>query len=97
MLKKQLKAQYAEASIKWQEVGEDGTKYALLDGRREAGTFSYAFFIPAGFWDPPHQHSSNARIFVSKGCLELAYGDDIASNGLEATKSVIYLVMESTV
>ena len=38
-------------TIAWQELGADGTRYALLEGRRDqAGEpFSYAFFIPAGF------------------------------------------------
>ena len=75
--------QIAEALITWQEVGEDGTRYALLEGKRGAGTFSYAFFIPAGFWDPPHQYSSDAKVFVVKGCLELSYGDDASKEGLK--------------
>jgi len=69
-------------SIDWQDVGEDGTKYALLEGKRDAGLFSYAFFIPAGFWDPPHWHSSDARVFVAKGCLKLAYSEDIKDGAL---------------
>lgn len=65
------------AGIAWTEVAEDGTKYALLEGVRdkEGGVFTYAFSIPAGFWDPPHWHTQTARVFVAKGTLELGYGD----------------------
>ena len=64
-------------TIEWQEVGTDGTRYALLEGRRDrAGeAFSYAFFIPGDFWDAPHWHTADARVFVVSGCLRLAYGN----------------------
>jgi quercetin dioxygenase-like cupin family protein len=62
--------------IVWQQVNADGTKYALLEGRRdEPGVaFTYAFFIPAGVWDGPHSHSADARVVVVKGRLKLGYG-----------------------
>jgi hypothetical protein len=43
-------------AIPWGETAPDGTRYALLEGRRDApGTaFTYAFSIPPGFWDAPH-------------------------------------------
>ena len=64
-------------SIPWQSVAANGTKYALLEGRRDihGGAFTYAFFIPAGVWDTPHWHSSTARVVVLKGALGLGYGD----------------------
>jgi quercetin dioxygenase-like cupin family protein len=64
-------------SISWQDIGADNTRYALLEGNRDAGMFIYAFFMPANFWDPPHWHSSDARVFVAQGCLKLAYSSDI--------------------
>lgn len=66
---------WSPANIPWQEIGADGSKYALLEGRRdEPGVaFTYAFFLPAGFWDAPHWHSADARIFVISGRLKLAY------------------------
>jgi quercetin dioxygenase-like cupin family protein len=69
-------------SIPWQEIGADGTKYALLEGRRDkAGeAFTYAFFIPAGFWDAPHWHTADARVFVARGKLKLAYGTSFDRN-----------------
>lgn len=38
-------------TIAWQERGADGTRYALLEGRRDEpdSAFTYAFFILAGF------------------------------------------------
>ena len=50
-------------SLEWQDIGVDGTKYALLEGRRDlpGEGFTYAFFIPAGFWDPAHWHTADAR------------------------------------
>lgn len=43
-------------SIPWGDTAPDGTKYALPEGRRdfEGELFTYAFFIPAGFWDAAH-------------------------------------------
>lgn len=36
--------------IPWQTQGSGGTRFALLEGRRDqaGAAFSYAFFIPAG-------------------------------------------------
>lgn len=67
-------------AISWQEVGSDGTKYALLEGNRDTAgkLFTYAFFLPAGFWDPPHWHTTDARIIVMQGALHLAYNNDFA-------------------
>lgn len=64
-------------AIPWQEEASDGTKYALLEGSRDvAGSpFSYAFFIPRGFWDPPHRHTADARVFVASGTLYLGEGE----------------------
>ncbi len=62
--------------IPWGEPAADGTRYRLLEGARESGTFSYAFFIPAGTWDPAHWHSQDARVFVAQGELRIGYGLD---------------------
>jgi quercetin dioxygenase-like cupin family protein len=61
--------------IPWQEIAADGSKYALLDGDKAAGVFAYAFFLPAGLWDPPHWHTQDSRVFVATGTLQLGYGD----------------------
>lgn len=63
-------------TIPWQTIGANGTRYALLEGHREAPgqPFTYAFAIPAGVWDAPHRHSTTARVFVASGTLRLGYG-----------------------
>jgi len=64
-------------TIAWQEIAPDGTRYALLEGRRDVPrvAFTYAFFIPAGFWDPAHWHTADARVAVLRGTLFLGYSD----------------------
>jgi uncharacterized RmlC-like cupin family protein len=63
--------------LPWGEAAPDGTKYALLEGRRDVagGLFTYALFIPAGFWDAARWHSQDARVLVLSGALCLGYGD----------------------
>lgn len=63
-------------TIQWQETYEDGTRYAVLEGRRDVPgqAFTYAFFIPRGYWEH-HWHSSDARIVVLSGALRVAYGE----------------------
>lgn len=82
-------------NIKWQEFSEDGTKYALLEGRRDiAGeAFTYAFFIPAGFWDPAHWHTADARIVVLKGTLYLGYGEQHDDEQLIAFPTGSYVLV----
>jgi quercetin dioxygenase-like cupin family protein len=62
-------------TIQWQETNPDGTKYSVLQGRRDVPgeAFTYAFFIPAGYWEH-HWHSADARVAVMKGELQIAYG-----------------------
>ncbi len=74
-------------AIPWGETAADGTRYALLEGRRDVAgePFSYAFFIPAGFWDAPHWHTQDARVLVLSGALHLGYGDH-----LEREAAVVY-------
>jgi hypothetical protein len=73
-------------SFEWQDIGADGTKYSLLEGRRDipGEGFTYAFFIPAGFWDPVHWHTADARVVVLKGTLYLGYGTEMDHSKLEA-------------
>ena len=82
-------------TIPWQEIDPAGTRYALLEGSREraGAVFSYAFFIPAGFWDPPHWHTADARIFVARGTLQLAYGDRMDPATAEAFPAGSYLLV----
>jgi hypothetical protein len=77
--------------IPWTEISPDGSKYALLEGSREHGIFSYAFFIPADFWDAPHWHTQDARVFVVSGALQLGYGQTHDPSQLETYKAGSYL------
>jgi hypothetical protein len=63
-------------AIAWDAPASDGTRYALLSGRRDVSgeRFVYAFAIPAGFWDPPHVHSADAHVTVVRGALHLGFG-----------------------
>jgi hypothetical protein len=80
--------------IPWQDIGSDGTKYTLLEGQRDQpGLFSYAFFIPAGFWDSPHWHTQDARVAVLKGSLSLAYGDKFDPAKLEVFPAGSFVVV----
>ena len=69
-------------TIKWQEVYPDGTKYSLLEGRRDVPgqAFTYAFFIPAGYWEH-HWHSADARVAVVSGALRVSFGDKLDKDG----------------
>ena len=81
--------------IAWQEKGADGTRYALLEGRRDAEgvSFSYAFFNPAGFWDPAHWHSADARVFVARGTLYLGYGETLDKSTARAFPAGSFVVV----
>jgi quercetin dioxygenase-like cupin family protein len=88
-------AQWQPESIAWQQVNADGTRYALLEGRREGDglPFSYAFFIPAGTWDQAHWHSADARVFVARGTLRLGYGDTLDRSRAIAYPAGSYLLV----
>lgn len=82
-------------AIPWDEIGNDGTKYALLEGSRDSGLFSYAFHIPAGFWDPAHWHSQDARVFVASGTLYLGYGEAHNADDLQAFPAGSFVLVPS--
>lgn len=72
------------ADIAWDQINPDGTRSATLVGTRHPGvTFTYAFFIPAGFWDGPHSHSADAHLVVARGELRLGYGDRLAPDAAQ--------------
>jgi quercetin dioxygenase-like cupin family protein len=73
-------AAWTAATIPWSETYPDGTKYALLEGRRDVTgeAFTYAFYIPKGYWEH-HWHSADARVAVLQGVLKLAYGSTLDS------------------
>lgn len=65
---------------------------ATLHGTRDPGVpFTYAFFMPAGFWDPPHSHVVDARVFVARGELRLRYGTELDRGRTEVFEVGSYL------
>ena len=50
-------------NIVWQRTDSDGTKWAVLEGDKDAPgkAFTYAFFLPAGHWEH-HFHNQDARV-----------------------------------
>lgn len=83
------------ATIPWGPTAADGTRFALLDGRRAVAgqQFSYAFALPPGAWDKPHSHSSTARIFVLKGVLKLGWGADMDKGKAQAFPAGSFVVV----
>ena len=65
-------------TITWQDIDADGTKYALLQGRRDVPgeAFTYAFFIPASYHEH-HWHSADARVAVIQGALKVSFGETL--------------------
>src|SRR5580765_4306909 len=81
-------------TIVWQDVDADGTKDALLEGRRDVPgeTFTYAFFIPAGYHEH-HWHSSDARVVVVQGALKVSFGETLDLEHLKTYPTGTYLLV----
>jgi len=64
------------SAIRWQQLRPDGTRFALLQGNREATgkQFTYALYIPPGFVAQAHRHSGDLRVAVLHGELLLGMG-----------------------
>src|SRR5262249_54206637 len=75
-------------NIPWQTIDKDGTKWAVLEGDKDADgkSFTYAFFIPAGYWEH-HWHTQDARVAVIMGALKVAQ-----SETLDKEKAIAYPV-----
>ena len=89
------RAAWTPNSIPWGETAPDGTRYALLEGRRDADgeLFTYAFFIPANFWDAAHWHTQDARVVMLSGALYLGYGDGLEIGRTERFEAGSVLVV----
>lgn len=75
MIQRVTPASYSADEIPWETTHPDGTRSATLVGTRDTGVmFTYAFFIPAGFFDAPHSHIADAHLHVARGELRLGYG-----------------------
>lgn len=84
-------------TIQWQ-VNSDGTKDALLEGRRDVAgeAFTYAFFIPAGYHEH-HWHSSDARVVVVQGALKVSFGETLDLEHLKSYPVGTYLLVPANV
>ena len=83
------------STIRWQQINPDGTKYALLQGSREASgkQFTYALFIPPGFVGRAHHHSGDLRIAVVHGELFLGMGSKASRQKTERFPKGSYLLI----
>lgn len=84
-------------TIQWQ-VNADGTKDALLEGRRDVPgeAFTYAFFLPAGYHEH-HWHSSDARVVVVQGALKVSFGETLDLGHLKTYPTGTYLLVPANV
>jgi len=85
-------------TIVWQDIEPDGTKYALLEGDRNTPgkAFTYAFFIPAGYWEH-HWHTQDARVAVVLGALNVSFGETLDKNGAKSYPAGSYLLVPANV
>ncbi len=85
-------------TIQWQEVAADGTKYSLLEGRRDipGQAFTYAFFIPAGYHEH-HWHTADARVAVVQGALKISFGDRLDLDHMQTYSSGAFLLVPANV
>jgi quercetin dioxygenase-like cupin family protein len=69
-------------NVVWQRTDSDGTKWAVLEGDKDAPgkAFTYAFFLPAGHWEH-HFHNQDARVAVVSGALKVAVGSEFDKAG----------------
>lgn len=84
-------------SIVWQREDSDGTKWAVLQGDKDAeNTFIYAFFIPAGYWDH-HWHTQDARVAIITGALRVAQGEKLDKTHAKSYPAGSYLYVPANV
>jgi quercetin dioxygenase-like cupin family protein len=85
-------------SITWQNIYPDGTKWAVLEGDKDAPDrgFTYAFFIPAGYWEH-HSHNQDARVAVVSGALKVAIGPTLDKEGAKAYPVGSFLLVPANV
>lgn len=70
------------ANIRCQKTNPDGTKWSVLEEDMDAPgkSFTYAVFLPAGYWNHP-SHGTDARLAVVSGALKVAIGPKFDKEG----------------
>jgi hypothetical protein len=82
-------------TIPWQETSADGSRFALLEGRRDVpgGAYTYAAFVPKGVWSKAHFHTQATRLVVLRGSLWLGFGDKADRASMTAYPVGSYLMV----
>jgi quercetin dioxygenase-like cupin family protein len=85
-------------NIVWQNSYPDGTKWSVLEGDKDAPgkAFTYAFYIPAGYWEH-HSHNQDARVAVVSGALKVAVGSKLDKEGAKAYPVGSFLLVPANV
>jgi quercetin dioxygenase-like cupin family protein len=85
-------------TIVWQNTYPDGTKWSVLEGNKDepGKAFTYAFFIPAGYWEH-HSHNQDARVAVISGALRVAIGHHMDKEGAKPYPVGSYLLVPAGV
>lgn len=85
-------------SIVWQRTDSEGTKWAVLEGDKDAPgkAFTYAFFLPAGHWEH-HFHNQDARVAVVSGALKVAVGPELDKAGAKTYPAGSFLYVPANV
>ncbi len=85
-------------NIFWQRTDSDGTKWAVLEGDKDAPgkAFTYAFFLPAGHWEH-HFHNQDARVAVVSGALKVAVGPELDKAGAKTYPAGSFLYVPANV
>jgi quercetin dioxygenase-like cupin family protein len=86
------------SNIVWQNIYPDGTKWSVLEGDKDASgrAFTYAFSIPAGYWEH-HSHNQDARVAVVSGALKVAFGPKLDKDGAKAYPVGSFLLVPANV
>jgi quercetin dioxygenase-like cupin family protein len=85
-------------NIVWQNSYPDGTKWSVLQGNKDelGKAFTYAFFIPAGYWEH-HSHNQDARVAVISGALRVAIGPTLDKAGAKAYPVGTFMLVPANV
>ena len=85
-------------SIVWQSIDAYGSKWAVLEGDKDAPgkAFTYAFLVPAGHWEH-HSHNQDARVAVISGALKVSVGHQLDKDGAKTYSVGSFLFVPANV